>query len=248
VIAAPGPIARRRRPGVPFASMGPLPTRYFLHDPTHTEFITRRGGPVFEMWDQLGQPVVTGAAGAIRRPAFVLTGIYPFSQTAEDIEWLAAQPDIVCVVDIHFPLLRPWAIVGTDDARAWWMDRDRQDLALRIVRAADAVTTPRPWWDGHDTWIDDLAEYNANVHVLPDLDGTEADTGRFARQLLRVWMTTVRTKKARGRHHLTHPFTASPPVDELPVEWRGLMLNSGPCASTSTPPTGMDAATSDSSG
>jgi hypothetical protein len=160
-----------------------------------------RGRPVFEMWREHGYNVEIGASIDIRLPAVILMPP-PNEIGACVVERLRQRTDCVVVIDICFPLMRPDAMLGDAEAMAFWTRHEHQDAALRGVRAADAVTVPWPEWDGYPGWIDDLAEHNPNVIVLPDLgdpdpDGVHLDLNRFAWNLLAIWTGAAETKQAR---------------------------------------------------
>jgi hypothetical protein len=194
------------------------PGRYLI-GPDQPAWIRARGGPVFDMWTELGLDVTVALSKAVTIP--LLARVFMSVTAAPDVvaalrQW-RANPTVLAVVDVCFPLMRPDAMQGvsvatSQAAMAYWTQRENQQAALAAVRAADAVTVPWAEWDGYPGWIDDLAEHNPNVHVLPDLTGDPADVGRFARELLQIWDSTRLLKDARLAAALTDPFLAHPDV------------------------------------
>jgi hypothetical protein len=179
-----------------------LPGRY-LFTPSSPRWFEARGGPVFEMWQSLGYDVhiVRGAeASPVRHPAWTFFPVVPRPEVVAMLDRWKRYEGTVAVVDVCFPMGRPDCYVGLDGpdraAIAAWTDPLVRRAGFAVVGAADAVTVPHAHWDGYPGWIDDLAEHNPNVYVLPDLDAADPDAeARFAGRLLSVWRSTVRTKQ-----------------------------------------------------
>jgi hypothetical protein len=179
--------------------------RYHIHA---TDLDWRaRGGPVFDEWRRL-VPASMGAkfdrrskaTWRIEFPALLFVSAamcVPPTGMVGLVERTAARPDGVVVVDIHFPLMRPDACHGQPGTVRFLTHPGYQAAMLRAVEAADAVTVPFAEWDGYPGWIDDIAEHNPNVTVLPDLDGTNESIDAFATNLLRIWDAAAVTKRAR---------------------------------------------------
>ncbi len=211
----PGPPSRFRQ-----VAAGPYrgrvathPGRYFIHN-DHARYRRARGQAVFDWWRDLGYTVYSGSHHVrLRTPARVMIAACGDLWWATMMERLRDTPQCVTVVDVVGPQWRPDALAGDAESVAYWMQKQHRDNAQRGIAAADAVVTPHTQWDGYPTWLDDLSEINAAVHVLPDLDPAAGlpDIARFAGQLELAWDEAAVVKAGRAairatrRPGSTHP-------------------------------------------
>lgn len=157
-----------------------------------------RGLAVFEMWQALGRKVSIGSDLSVGPPTRLFIAAPANPAIAAAIERMYWWPDTCVAVDIAFPLLWIASAMTDDEGMAFWSDPANREQALRAIRAADVVTTPHASWFAYPEWIDELAEYNPNVVVLPDLKGDhDAAVHEFAEGLQRAWRSGVASKAAR---------------------------------------------------
>lgn len=157
-----------------------------------------RGLAAFEMWQALGRKVSIGSDLKVGPPTRLLIAAPANPAIADAIEKMYWWPDTCVAVDIAFPLLWIASARTDDEGMEFWSDPANREQALRAIRAADVVTTPRSAWFAYPEWIDELAEYNPNVVVLPDLDGECDDSIRtFAANLQCAWQSGLASKAAR---------------------------------------------------
>lgn len=177
------------------------PTRHLI-SPDSDAWWAARGGPVFEDWERCGYPVVTSrhVGSYLRYPGWFLICVPGTRKDLDLMGRILANPERnVIAVDVCFPLMRPDASLSLEDPAgvAFWTDPGTRRIGVEAIRRADAVVTPTPAWDGYPTWVEDLADLNPNVYVIPDLrPGDAVDMTRFGSDLVGMWELTAAVKEA----------------------------------------------------
>lgn len=165
------------------------------------EFVNNlRGVPMFKMMEEVGFHV-TG--WDMESPSFEIqfrgawTHVFLMAPPYDDLTkvqqgWECRNASII--IDCHFPIVDMTHVAAPD--ADFMRIIEHRDVMLNNLRLAEAVTTPRA------EWAADLAQFNPNVFILPDLDLHDGDSDRVAgEKLIRFQVRFASAANAALKEH-----------------------------------------------